>query len=163
MSRVLLAQVALTRDEGVVAARRVAREAAARLGFDEQDQTRIATAVSEIARNAHRYARQGQVFVSVPEPERDRLEVEVTDRGPGIAEVDLVLSGRYVSRTGMGRGLVGVRRLMDDFDLSSSPSGTRVRIAKRLASIAQADLPAVREALVRTPTDALAELEQQNA
>ncbi|UTI66837.1 ATP-binding protein [Paraconexibacter antarcticus] len=159
----LLAQIPLTTDESVVTARRQAREAAALLGFDAQDQTRIATAVSELARNAHRYARRGRVRLEVPEPARDRLRVEVVDEGPGIADVPLVLSGRYVSATGMGRGLSGVRRLMDDFDIDSGPTGTTVAIAKRGAGVGDGDLAAVRDRLGSRRSDtALDEVEQQN-
>jgi signal transduction histidine kinase/CheY-like chemotaxis protein len=125
-----IARVDLRQDEGVVVARQRARDIAELLGFDRLDQTRIATAVSELARNAHRYAGSGQVrFVR-----RDRdLLIEVADEGPGIPNLDDVLGGRYESRTGMGRGLVGVRLLMDAFAIDTEPGrGTRVSVAKTL-------------------------------
>jgi signal transduction histidine kinase len=124
-----LASVDLHFQDGVVLARQRAREVAALLGFDNGAQTRIATAVSELARNAHRYAGGGVVNFSVDE---SSLLIEVSDDGPGIADLDAVLTGRYRSTTGMGQGLVGVRRLMDSFDVETSGAGTRVRTSKRL-------------------------------
>jgi signal transduction histidine kinase/CheY-like chemotaxis protein len=126
----VLARVELRDDEGVVLARRRARDVAELLGFDRQDQTRIATAVSELARNAHRYAHGGRVSFT---HDAEALHIEVADDGPGIADLDAVLSGRYRSSTGLGRGLVGVRQLMDDFTITSDAGrGTRVTCAKRL-------------------------------
>jgi signal transduction histidine kinase len=125
-----IARVDLLHDEGVVAARQCARDVADLLGFDRMEQTRIATAVSELARNAHRYAGGGLVRLT---RHADRLQIEVADQGPGIPHLDDVLQGRYQSATGMGRGLVGVRLLMDEFDIDATPGrGTRVTVAKRL-------------------------------
>jgi signal transduction histidine kinase len=125
----MLAAVDLHFEDGVVLARQRAREVASLLGFDHGAQTRIATAVSELARNAHRYAGGGQVTFGL---EEGSLTVEVLDQGSGIPDVDAVLSGTYVSRTGMGQGLMGVRRLMDGLEISSGPGGTRVRTSKLL-------------------------------
>jgi signal transduction histidine kinase/CheY-like chemotaxis protein len=126
--------VELRDDEGVVLARRRARDVAELLGFDRQDQTRIATAVSELARNAHRYAHGGRVTFA---RDAEALHIEVADDGPGIADLDAVLSGRLRSSTGLGRGLVGVRQLMDDFTITSGAGrGTRVTCAKRLPAAA---------------------------
>jgi signal transduction histidine kinase/CheY-like chemotaxis protein len=131
-----LARVELRDDEGVVLARRRARDVAELLGFDRQDQTRIATAVSELARNAHRYAHGGRVTFA---RDAEALHIEVADDGPGIADLDAVLSGRLRSSTGLGRGLVGVRQLMDDFTITSGAGrGTRVTCAKRLPAAAAA-------------------------
>jgi signal transduction histidine kinase len=125
----LLASVDLHYPDGVVLARQRAREVAQLLGFDHGEQTRIATAVSELARNAHRYAGGGEVAFGV---EGESLTVEVVDQGAGIADVDAVLSGSYQSNTGLGQGLAGVRRLMDAFEISTGARGTRVWTAKRL-------------------------------
>jgi signal transduction histidine kinase len=125
-----ITRVDLRHDEAVVTARQSARDVADLLGFDRMEQTRIATAVSELARNAHRYATGGRVRL-LRHP--DRLEIEVADQGDGIPHLDEVLDGRYVSSTGMGRGLVGVRLLMDAFDIETTPGrGTRVTVSKRL-------------------------------
>jgi signal transduction histidine kinase/CheY-like chemotaxis protein len=126
--------IALAHETDVVLARQHARQIAAALELDSQDQTRVATAVSEIARNAFRYAREGKVVFrldGVTSPQV--LAVEVTDRGPGIADLDAVLEGRYRSGTGMGLGIAGTRRLMDRFTITSSPAGTTVSFGKILA------------------------------
>ena len=162
MSRAAIARVALRHDEDVVRARSSARDIADLLGFDRQDQTRIATAVSELARNAHRYATGGRVDFAAG---ADALEIEVSDDGPGIADLDAILAGRYRSTTGMGRGLVGVRRLMDAFEIESAPGrATRVRIAKELPAGAPARRAGdVREELtVRRAVDPYAEVTRQN-
>jgi signal transduction histidine kinase/CheY-like chemotaxis protein len=123
----------LTHDQDVVTARQRAAHVAAQLGYDVSEQTRIATAVSEIVRNAFRYTGGGTVrFVVDPESCPQRLIVQVDDKGPGIPHLDDVLNGRYESRTGMGMGIVGARRLMDRFSIDSSRAGTHVVLEKFL-------------------------------
>ena len=142
-----VARVDLRHDEGVVTARQRARDVAELLGFDRLEQTRIATAVSELARNAHRYAGGGEVKIRCSP---DALRIEVADSGPGIPNLDEVLRGEYTSATGLGRGLVGVRQLMDEFEIDAPVTGTRVHVAKRLPAGAPApDVRAVREGLAR--------------
>src|SRR5688500_8301414 len=111
-----LLQVRIEHEQDVVAARRRAREVAGLLGFDAQDQSRIATAVSENARNAFQYAGGGEVTFAVDGNGPAELLVRITDRGPGIQHLAEVLDGRYVSRTGLGLGIRGARRLMDRFE-----------------------------------------------
>lgn len=102
----------------VVASRQRARQIAALCGFNAQDQARIATAVSELARNVYSYAGTGRVeFAIEGNTAPQLLVIRVEDKGPGIAHLDVVLSGRYQSRTGMGMGILGARRLMDQFDI----------------------------------------------
>ena len=113
-------------------ARQRAREVAAALGLDNQDQIRIATATSEMARNAFRYARSGRVMFAVNVESPQRLEVTVSDAGPGIRNLEEILEGRYVSETGLGMGIIGTRRLMDDFAIETATEGTTVRMAKRI-------------------------------
>jgi anti-sigma regulatory factor (Ser/Thr protein kinase) len=128
-----LLSLALHHDQDVVTARQRAAQLAASLGFDLSEQTRIATAVSEIVRNAFRYATQGLVEYSVDTNGRpQRLVLRVADRGGGIESLDDVLSGTYRSRTGMGIGIQGARRLMDRFSIESSPRGTTVVLEKFL-------------------------------
>lgn len=117
----------------VVKARRQAREIASTLGFGAQDQVRIATAVSEIARNAIEYGGSGEVGFHIVAQPRHALAIEVTDRGPGFTDLDAVLEGRYVSPHGMGVGISGSRRLMDEMTVSSTPGeGSRVYMVKYL-------------------------------
>src|SRR4051812_25675163 len=106
--------IVLRTERDVVQARQRARELAASLGFDNQDQIRLATATSEITRNAFRYARNGVVEFSVSLDDPQQLEVKVYDSGPGIPHLDRVLEGRYKSETGMGMGILGTKRLMDE-------------------------------------------------
>lgn len=124
-----MASVDLHYDDGVVLARQRARDLAVLLGFDAGAQTRIATAVSELARNARHYAGNGIVTFGVDE---QSLLIDVADTGPGIADLELVLSGGYRSTTGLGQGLIGVRRLMDSFEIETGKTGTRVEVSKRL-------------------------------
>jgi signal transduction histidine kinase len=118
----------------IVAARQRAREIASVLGLHPQDQVRVATAVSEVARNAYQYAREAQVDFSIGLRSRPQmLWVKIVDRGPGIADVDSVLAEAYESRTGMGVGLSGTRRLMDSFHIDSKVNeGTRVSLGKAI-------------------------------
>jgi signal transduction histidine kinase/DNA-binding response OmpR family regulator len=152
MSAVTIFSVAVTHEQDVVAARQRARQIGALLGFEAQDQTRIATAVSEIARNAFRYGGGGRVAFAVEGRVAPQvLSICVADHGPGIDDLGDILSGRFRSSTGMGIGIAGARRLMDRFHVESAPGmGTTVWLQKilphgapfvtdkRLASIASA-------------------------
>ena len=124
--------VALQYEDDVVAARQRARQIAGLVGFDAQDQTRIATALSEIARNAFRYAKNGMVeFLVEGQTTPQILLIRVTDSGPGIAALGKILSGRYQSQTGMGLGIVGAKRLMDQCEIDTAPGqGTKVLLKK---------------------------------
>jgi signal transduction histidine kinase/CheY-like chemotaxis protein len=161
-------RLALQYEHDVVLARQRARRIAELVGFDAQDQTRVATAVSEIARNAFRYARGGRVEfrvdgTSVPQV----LSVRISDEGPGIGDLQAVLTGSYRSETGMGLGIVGTRRLMDRFQMESDSRGTRVVLGKLLPRHApRIDGPAaarIGEALARQePADPFEEIQRQN-
>lgn len=118
-------------EDDVVRAHQTTRTIVAQLGFSTFEQTRIATAMSEIARNALIYAAGGSVTLGLDDA-RAGLTIIVGDRGPGIANLDAVLAGEYVSATGLGVGIRGARRLMDSFVITSSPAGTRVEMTKRL-------------------------------
>ena len=120
-------------EQDVVTARQRAAQIAAFVGFDSSEQTRVATAVSEIVRNAFRYAGGGTVEVSLEgQTVPQVLTITVSDKGRGIPNLDAVLAGSYRSTTGMGIGLVGARRLMDHFGIASGPSGTTVTLKKLL-------------------------------
>lgn len=124
--------VQIKEEQDVVTARQRARQLSALLGFNQQDQTRLATAVSEITRNAYQYAGGGRLDFSIDLRSRPQfLWMQVSDRGPGIRDLDATLSGAYLSETGMGIGLSGTSRLMDRFHVDSSPAGgTSVRFGK---------------------------------
>jgi serine/threonine-protein kinase RsbT len=128
-------RIEIAGEDGIVAARQIARETARRLGFGMVDQSRIATAVSELARNVARYATDGHGEAIVREldsPDRGvGLEVVVCDAGPGIPDIALAMRNGYTSGTGLGMGLPGTKRLMDDFAIDSAPGrGTTVTIRK---------------------------------
>jgi signal transduction histidine kinase/FixJ family two-component response regulator len=157
-------------EHDVVAARRRARQIAKLLEFDSQDQSRIATSVSEIARNAFNYAGGGAVeFYIDREDAQQALLIEVKDQGPGIAELESVLQGQYRSSTGMGLGITGARRLMDECEIRSSPgSGTVVLMKKNLPkkapTVTTERLGEITEQLAREiPQSPLEEIQQQNA
>jgi len=158
--------VAVIEEADIIAARQRGRQLACLLGFHKQDQTRIAPAVSEIARNALTYGGGGRVEFSVAVDDDPRLIVLVRDRGRGIADVQSILDGRYRSETGMGLGIVGTRRLMDAFDLTSGPAGTIVTFAKRLPrgrKPISEDLQRIGKALAATAVaDPLLEVRTQN-
>ncbi len=168
MSKALLT-VAVQYEQDVVVSRQRARQIAGLLGFDGQDQTRIATAVSEIARNAYRYAGGGKVEFSVEgESPPQVLHVRVSDKGPGITDVSHVLSGKYRSTTGMGIGLIGAHRLMDRVEVRTSHGqGTDISLRKILPARAPMVTTAnvgriVHELTARAPVGANEELQQQN-
>lgn len=117
----------------IVLARQRARQIAALLRFERQDQIRIATAVSELARNAFQYAKGGRVEFQMTRKAEPLFQIKVTDRGPGISNIKEILDGKYISSTGMGLGLAGVRRLMDSFEIDAPPGrGTTAIVGKRL-------------------------------
>jgi signal transduction histidine kinase/CheY-like chemotaxis protein len=164
-----LLNVRIDREIDIVTARQRARQLARRVGFDHQDQIRIATATSEITRNAFQYAGGGRVeFALDLEPDQALFMVRVRDEGPGMRDLDSILEGRYKSPTGMGLGILGTRRLMDHFTIESAPDhGTTVTFAKALpATVARLDIQQIAllsEQLMREgPGNAIEELRLQN-
>ena len=162
--------IAVRYEQDVVAARQRARQVAALLGFDAQQQTRLATAVSEIARNAFQYAGGGQVQFSLDgETAPQILLIRISDHGPGIRELIRILDGNYSSKSGMGLGIIGARRLMDRFEIQSEPSrGSTVWMRKLLprhiAAISAAELASLTAKMKnREPQNLLEEVRQQNA
>ncbi len=166
---VRLLLVAIGDERDIVLVRKRTRRLTELIGFDQQDQTRITTAVSEIARNALDYAGGGEVEFRVQDgPGARHFVVSVQDRGPGIARLSDILDGTHKSATGAGVGVLGARRLMDDFDITTAPGvGTTVRLAKnlprRIARITSATLKRLMESLAADgPADAMEEIHQQN-
>ncbi len=162
-----LLTVAIRYEQDVVLSRQRARQLAQHLGFDGQDQTRIATAVSEIARNAFKYGRGGKVEFLLADDPVPQMEVRVSDQGGGIRELKNVLAGTYRSETGMGLGIIGSRRLMDRFEIASSAEGTTVTLAKDFPARAPAPGPRLlaevaRQLAMSGPQSPLDEMRQQN-
>jgi serine/threonine-protein kinase RsbT len=125
-------RIAIESDADVVVARQRARALAAELELSTTDQTLLATAISEVARNITTYAKRGEVVLSiVHDGGRDGIRVVARDDGPGIEDVELALQDGYTSGGGLGLGLPGARRLVDEFDIESAPSeGTTVTLVK---------------------------------
>jgi signal transduction histidine kinase len=153
----------------VVVVRQRARQISELLGFERQDQTRIATAVSEIVRNAFSYAGGGRAeFMIEPAETPQLLRIRVVDKGSGIPNLQSILDGQYLSQSGMGLGLLGARRLMDHFRIQSAVGkGTTVELDQRLPQrnprITQPRLTEIATSLRRdTVTDPLTALREQN-
>jgi serine/threonine-protein kinase RsbT len=125
-------RVAIKSDADLVPARAQARALAETLGFSRTDATLIATAISEIARNIVVHVGSGEIVMRpVYEDTRYGLVVTARDSGPGIRDVRAALEHGYASRGGLGLGLPGARRLMDEFDVDSAPGkGTTVTMTK---------------------------------
>lgn len=156
-------------EHDVVLARQRARQIAAEVGFSAQDQTRIATAVSEIVRNAFRYAHGGRVTFSLEDGVPPKIWVRVEDQGPGISNLSEIMEGRFASSTGMGLGIIGTKRIMDGFEIDTGTGrGTVVRFAKtsaqRTLALQPGELGRIVAALAaHAPEDALSEVRRQNA
>jgi serine/threonine-protein kinase RsbT len=120
-------------DHDVVAARQRARELAAGLELSSTDQTLLATAISEVARNIIHYAKCGEVSIAVVDDGGGRRGIRVTarDAGPGIADLERAMQDGYTTGGGLGLGLPGARRLVDEFDIETAPGeGTTVTLVK---------------------------------
>ena len=123
--------IRIQHDADVVRARKSAREMASRLEFSRTDLTLIATAVSEIVRNIVRFAGNGQLHVELLEQPRAGIRIVARDTGPGIRDIDQALTDGYSTYNGLGLGLPGARRLMDEFTLTSEIDiGTTVTMTK---------------------------------
>ena len=127
--------IALKHDEDVVVARCEVRTIAASLGFNVLDQTRLATVASELARNVVKYARVGRLIAQPTNSPHGRrgLRLIFEDTGPGIADVEAAMRDGFSTSRGLGKGLPGSRRLVDEFSIDSAPGrGTRVTVVRWL-------------------------------
>jgi serine/threonine-protein kinase RsbT len=124
--------ITVAADADVVRVRQLARDMAVSAKLSLVDQTKLVTATSELARNTLVYGGGGLLRASiVNEGGRQGVEVEFIDEGPGIPDLDLALTDGWTSGSGLGLGLSGAKRLVEDFEVDSSPGhGTRVRIVK---------------------------------
>jgi signal transduction histidine kinase/ActR/RegA family two-component response regulator len=163
-----LLSVNLQQEHDVVLARQRAMQVARLLTFETQDQTRIATAVSEIARNALCYAGNGKVEFAIEGQSAPQvLLIRVSDHGPGIPMLQRILDEQYTSATGMGLGILGSRRLMDQCDIQTSPQGSTVTLKKLLPRHAPVVTPTrlaqiAAQIVQQRPYGALEVVQQQN-
>ena len=125
-------RVPIAADADLVTARAEGRAMAERLGFPRPDPTLIATAISEVARNIVVHAGRGEIVLRpFDDPDRYGLVVIAKDEGPGIRDLEGALRDDYSGRGGLGLGLPGARRLMDEFDVESdADAGTTVTMTK---------------------------------
>jgi signal transduction histidine kinase len=125
--------VSITHEVDVVACRQSAKQIAAWLGLSNLEQIRLATSVSELARNIYQYVGSGTFHFDLRQNAKelvDAIVFEAIDQGHGILDIERILDGSYVSPTGMGVGLRGAQRLMDEFDIQTGPQGTCIRAVK---------------------------------
>jgi len=127
-------RVAIEHESDIVGARQKGRELAGIIGFSSTDQTLLATAISEVARNIVTYAGRGEIILSsVSDGTRHGIMVIARDQGPGILDTALAMRDGYSTGNSLGVGLPGARRLVDEFDLASAPGvGTTVTLKKWL-------------------------------
>ena len=125
-------QVSIKSESDIVLARREVREVATQIGFSVTDTTRIVTAASELARNIFKYAREGVMrWRRVEKEGSSGLELQFVDNGPGIEDINLAMQEGYSTSEGLGLGLPGVKRLMDEMDIQSVVGkGTTVTLKK---------------------------------
>jgi serine/threonine-protein kinase RsbT len=118
----------------VVRARRSGLDLALKMGFHPAEANKVAVVISELGRNIELYAGQGSIIVTSHTEEEGRyIEIIAEDQGPGIPDVARVLKGGYTTSNGMGLGISGSRRLMDEFEIHSVVGqGTRIRATKRM-------------------------------
>ncbi|MBH0231559.1 anti-sigma regulatory factor [Halobacillus yeomjeoni] len=126
--------VNIKKEWDIVGARQLGRDIARKIGFGTVDQARIATAISELARNIYLYAGTGKIcFETIEEMEQKGIMILALDNGPGIKELSLVMEDGYSTSGGLGAGLPGVKRLMDEFDIHSEEGkGTEIKVIKWL-------------------------------
>jgi serine/threonine-protein kinase RsbT len=126
-------RISIESDADVVVARQRARALAAGVDLTTTDQTLLATAISELARNITTYAVRGEVLVGVVHGDNGRRGIRVVarDDGPGIEDLEAALTDGYTTGNGLGLGLPGARRLVDEFDIQTAPGeGTTVTLVK---------------------------------
>jgi serine/threonine-protein kinase RsbT len=127
--------IMINTEADIVVARQKARELARTLGFSATDQAKIATAVSELARNIVIYAKQGEIVCRILiNGQRKGIEIVARDEGPGIANIEMALTDGVSTSNGLGIGLPGARRLMGELHIeSASGQGTSIMARKWLS------------------------------
>lgn len=124
------AEVEIRAQSDIVAARQAGREMASRIGFGLADQTRLATAISELTRNVIQCAGQGVCAITDESDQNTmRIRATVEDHGPGIPDIDRAMTDGFSTGSGPGAGLPAVERLVDEFHIDSKPGHTEVTIA----------------------------------
>ncbi len=125
-------RVRINTEHEIVTARHKGRELCAQLNFSSVDQTLVATAISELARNILEYAKSGEILMSLAENrERRGIKIIAKDEGPGIPNIELAMQDGYSTSKGLGLGLPACRRIMDEFEITSRVGkGTTITVKK---------------------------------
>ena len=132
VSRDSQVQVRIQCSADIVAARQQGRALASQAGFSHSNLTIIATAISEVARNIVEYAKEGQLIITLlSDATRKGVEIVASDAGPGIADIATVMRDGYSTGKGLGIGLPGARRLMDEFAITSTVGAGTIVIMKK--------------------------------
>jgi serine/threonine-protein kinase RsbT len=126
------ARVPIQSSADIMAARKRGRAVASQGGFSNSDLTIITTAIYEVARNIVEHADKGEITIAlIKDGHKPGVEIVASDRGPGIADISLVMRDGYSTGSGLGIGLPGAKRLMDEFEIASElGKGTTVRMKK---------------------------------
>jgi serine/threonine-protein kinase RsbT len=131
MDQIAAGETPLRSQHDIVMARQVVRRLSQELRFSLVDQTKMVTAASELARNTLIYGGGGDMYwQTLRNGAKQGLRLVFTDQGPGIPDLELALTDGWTSGTGLGLGLTGARRLVNEFDIETSPTGTRVTIVR---------------------------------
>lgn len=127
-------RIEITSDDDIVTSRTMAKDLAQKLGFGIVDQTKIATAISELTRNVVKYADEGMLNIeTISQAGRVGIELICEDRGPGIEDIEQAMQEGYSTGKGLGMGLCGAKKLMDEFEVTSEKGkGLRVTVRKWL-------------------------------
>lgn len=123
--------IAVDSEKDIVKVRNAVYKVSENIGLNQFDRTKVATAASELARNIIEYAGDGRVvIIPLTGAGNKGLQIVARDEGPGIDNVDEIFNGDYQSESGMGMGLVGAKRLSDEFEIETGSDGTKVTMTK---------------------------------
>lgn len=122
--------IEIEQEPDIARARQIALDVAKEIGFSSVNCNKIVTTVSELTRNVTRYTPGGRISIGPLNNGGSGIEILVEDRGSGIYNMDSIMSGQYVSKSGLGKGLAGCKRLMDVFDINTGSDGTQIRAVK---------------------------------
>lgn len=120
-------RIVIEREDDVHMASTVGKRVSEEYGLSKSDQTKLVVSILELTRNIVFYAGKGELFIK---PSSYGIEILAIDKGPGISNLEQILNNTVRSKTGLGLGLSGVKRLMDEFEIISNDNGTRVRAVK---------------------------------
>lgn len=154
-------------EQDIVWARKKTRDLAVFLKLDKQEQIRLATAISEIARNVIHYAVKGAIEYNLSsENQKIYIVIKVIDQGPGIKDLKAIQNGTYISPTGMGVGLIGSKKLVDTLDIQSSSEGTTITVKKfvphRISTLSSKELKELLDTFVSQTNNPIEEIQKQN-